>query len=60
MDRTTNWDDIVTGGELLAARKKRGPEYVEEKFQFVEEADRLKEGWKRVKVLGKGKYVRMR
>lgn len=60
MTNETNWNDVVTDCKLLAARKKRGLSYEEVKVRSENEADQAKKGWRRHKLLSKGKWVQMR
>ena len=56
----TNWDNIVTGKELIAARNKRKNLYIEDKQRKSALPELEEEGWEYVKDYADPKFVKVR
>lgn len=56
----TNWDNVVTGKELVSAKNKRKNTYIEDKQRKVALQELEEEGWEYVTDYADPKYIKIR
>ena len=56
----TNWENVVSGKELVSAKNKRKNIYIEDKQRKVALQELEEEGWEYVKDYADSKFVKVR